>query len=117
MSFTLPSKCQAFGPGATEVGVVMAAAGYPGAIRKNDPIHGLDTAPGDQAKVFHAGTTLRNGQVLTSGGRVLCVCGLGANVGAARDAAYAALSGIGWEGAHFRSDIGYRAISREEHST
>jgi phosphoribosylamine--glycine ligase len=99
------------------LGVVMAAAGYPGAIRKNDPIHGLDTAPGDQAKVFHAGTTLRNGQVLTSGGRVLCVCGLGANVGAARDAAYAALSGIGWEGAHFRSDIGYRAISREEHST
>ena len=96
------------------LGVVMAAGGYPGAIRKNDPISGLDADFGDQAKVFHAGTTLRNGQVLTSGGRVLCVCGLGADVGAAQAAAYAALAKISWEGAHFRSDIGYRAISREQ---
>ena len=50
----------------------------------------------------------------TSGGRVLCVCGLGADVGAAQAAAYAALARISWEGAHFRSDIGYRAISREQ---
>ena len=96
------------------LGVVMAAGGYPGTIRKNDPISGLDANFGDNAKVFHAGTTLRDGRVLTSGGRVLCVCGLGADVGAAQAAAYAAVAKIGWEGAHFRSDIGYRAISREQ---
>ena len=96
------------------LGVVMAAGGYPGPIRKNDPISGLDTAVGDKAKVFHAGTTLRDGQVLTSGGRVLCVCGLGDTVGAAQAEAYKALAGIHWEGAHFRKDIGYRAISREK---
>ena len=96
------------------LGVVMAAGGYPGTIRKNDPISGLDADFGDNAKVFHAGTTLRDGQVLTSGGRVLCVCGLGDDVGAAQAAAYAAVAKIGWEGAHFRSDIGYRAISREQ---
>ncbi len=96
------------------LGVVMAAGGYPGTIRKHDPIHGLDSVQGAQAKVFHAGTTLRDGQVLTSGGRVLCVCGLGDDVGGAQGAAYAALAGIGWEGAHFRTDIGYRAVSREQ---
>ena len=96
------------------LGVVMAAGGYPGTIRKNDPIHGLDAAFGADAKVFHAGTTLRDGQVVTSGGRVLCVCGLGPDVGAAQRAAYAAVGKIGWEGAHFRSDIGYRAIAREQ---
>ncbi len=95
------------------LGVVMAAAGSPGAIRKNDPISGLGADLGNRAKVFHAGTSLRDGQVLTSGGRVLCVCGLGADVGAAQAAAYAALSGIRWEGAHYRTDIGYRAVSRE----
>ncbi len=95
------------------LGVVMAAAGYPGAIRKNDPISGLGADLGNRAKVFHAGTSLRDGQVLTSGGRVLCVCGLGTDVGAAQAAAYAALSGIHWEGAHYRTDIGYRAVSRE----
>ena len=96
------------------LGVVMAAGGYPGSIRKNDPIHGLDADFGAAAKVFHAGTALRDGQVVTSGGRVLCVCGLGATVGQAQAAAYAALGKIGWEGAHFRRDIGYRAVSREE---
>ncbi len=96
------------------LGVVMAAGGYPGTIRKNDPISGLDSGLSENAKVFHAGTTLRDGQVLTSGGRVLCVCGLGDDVGAAQAAAYAALAGISWEGAHFRKDIGYRAISREK---
>ena len=96
------------------LGVVMAAGGYPGTIRKNDPISGLDSGLSENAKVFHAGTTLRDGQVLTSGGRVLCVCGLGDDVGAAQAAAYAALAGISWEGAHFRKDIGYRAISREQ---
>ena len=96
------------------LGVVMAAGGYPGTIRKNDPISGLEKTLGDKAKVFHAGTTLHDGQVLTSGGRVLCVCGLGDTVGAAQAEAYQALAGIHWEGAHFRKDIGYRAISREK---
>jgi phosphoribosylamine--glycine ligase len=95
------------------LGVVMAAGGYPGTIRKNDPIQGLDAALGSDAKVFHAGTSLRDGAVVTSGGRVLCVCGLGADVGAAQQAAYAAVGRITWEGAHFRRDIGYRAIERE----
>jgi phosphoribosylamine--glycine ligase len=96
------------------LGVVMAAGGYPGTIRRNDPIRGLDSAFSPDAKVFHAGTALRDGQVVTSGGRVLCVCGLGADVGAAQAAAYAAVAQIGWEGAHFRRDIGYRAIEREQ---
>jgi phosphoribosylamine--glycine ligase len=95
------------------LGVVMAAGGYPGTIRKNDPIRGLDSAFSSSAKVFHAGTRLQDGQVLTSGGRVLCVCGLGQDVGAAQQAAYAAVGKINWEGAHFRRDIGYRAIERE----
>jgi len=95
------------------LGVVMAAGGYPGTIRKNDPIRGLDAAFGADAKVFHAGTALRDGQVVTSGGRVLCVCGLGADVGTAQRAAYTAAAKIDWEGAHFRRDIGYRAIERE----
>jgi phosphoribosylamine--glycine ligase len=95
------------------LGVVMAAGGYPGPIRKDDVIHGLESDFGAQAKVFHAGTRLHDGAVLTSGGRVLCVCGLGATVAAAQAAAYDALAKIRWDGAHFRRDIGYRAIERE----
>ncbi|MBL6750646.1 MAG: phosphoribosylamine--glycine ligase [Nevskia sp.] len=95
------------------LGVVMAAGGYPGAIRKGDAIDGLGGDFGSQVKVFHAGTALAGGQVVTSGGRVLCVCGLGAGVRAAQAAAYAAVSKIRWSGMQFRSDIGYRAIERE----
>jgi phosphoribosylamine--glycine ligase len=96
------------------LGVVMAAGGYPGAIRKDDAIHGLDADFGDQAKVFHAGTRLKDGSVVTSGGRVLCVCGLGDSVAAAQATAYHALAKIAWDGVHFRRDIGYRAIEREK---
>jgi phosphoribosylamine--glycine ligase len=96
------------------LGVVLAAGGYPGDIRKGDPIEGLDAAIGPQAKVFHAGTSLREGKVVTSGGRVLCVCGLGLDTSAAQAHAYAALGGIHWQGMQYRSDIGYRAIVREE---
>jgi phosphoribosylamine--glycine ligase len=96
------------------LGVVMAAAGYPGEIRKGDAIHGLEVETGAMAKVFHAGTTLRDGAVVTSGGRVLCVCGLGSDTRAAQASAYAALGHIGWQGAQYRRDIGYRAIAREE---
>jgi phosphoribosylamine---glycine ligase len=96
------------------LGVVMAAAGYPGPVKKGDAIHGLD-ADLNGAKVFHAGTAEKDGAVVTSGGRVLCVVGRGANVQAAQDAAYAAVCKIGWDGEQHRRDIGYRAIAREKH--
>jgi phosphoribosylamine--glycine ligase len=99
----------------TEValGVVMAAAGYPGAVRKGDVIHGLDADLGARAKVFHAGTALSGTQVVTAGGRVLCVCGLGKDVREAQREAYAAVARIGFDGAQFRTDIGWRALARE----
>jgi phosphoribosylamine--glycine ligase len=99
------------------LGVVMAAAGYPGEIRKGDVIRGLGVETGPRAKVFHAGTAVRGGEVVTAGGRVLCVCGLGHDTRAAQVAAYAALGVIDWQGAQYRTDIGYRAIAREEQGT
>ena len=94
------------------LGVVLAAHGYPGTVRKNDVIHGLATDLGD-AKAFHAGTTLRDGQVLTAGGRVMCVVARGADVAEAQRKAYEAVNQICWSGVQFRRDIGYRAIARE----
>ncbi|MGQ0529092.1 MAG: phosphoribosylamine--glycine ligase [Panacagrimonas sp.] len=93
------------------LGVVMAAYGYPGTVRKHDVIRGLDADLG-AAKAFHAGTALNNGQVVTSGGRVLCVVARGADVAAAQTAAYAGVSRIDWDGVQYRKDIGYRAIGR-----
>jgi phosphoribosylamine--glycine ligase len=95
------------------LGVVMAAAGYPGSYRKRDPIQGLDGAAAADLKVFHAGTAVEPGhKVVTSGGRVLCVCALGADVAAAQKRAYEGVAKITWEGVQFRRDIGYRAIGR-----
>jgi phosphoribosylamine--glycine ligase len=94
------------------LGVVMAAAGYPGSYRKRDAITGLDGAAGRDLKVFHAGTALESGKVLTTGGRVLCVCALGDSVAAAQQRAYEGVAKIRWEGAQYRTDIGYRAIDR-----
>jgi phosphoribosylamine--glycine ligase len=96
------------------VGVVMAAAGYPGTVRKGDAIGGLDADFGADAKVFHAGTALKGDAVVTSGGRVLCACGLGDSVAAAQHNAYAAVSKVHWEGMQYRRDIAYRAIRREQ---
>lgn len=94
------------------LGVVLAAQGYPASTRKGDVIHGLDLPFGSNVKVFHAGTTLDgDGAVRTYGGRVLCVCALGDSTASAQTAAYAAIRQIRWEGMHFRSDIGWRAIS------
>jgi len=93
------------------IGVVLAAPGYPGPVRTGAPISGLDQVPGD-AKVFHAGTGDSAGQVVTAGGRVLCVVSRGADLQAARDTAYAAIDGIGWDGMQYRRDIGYRALTR-----
>ena len=95
------------------LGVVMAAGGYPGTYTSGYDISGLDTVFPPSVKVFHAGTRLEGDRVLTAGGRVLCICGLGDSVSAAQDKAYAACEFIQWEGAYRRSDIGYRAIARE----
>ena len=91
------------------LGVVMAAAGYPMNPRKGDVISGLPKDEGD-AMVFHAGTTEKDGQILTSGGRVLCVTALADSVKQAQQKAYQAASPIAFDGMQIRRDIGYRAI-------
>jgi len=96
------------------LGVVMAAGGYPGSYEKGDVIDGLPTQDAPDAKVFHAGTALKNSNVVTSGGRVLCVTALGVTVGAAQKRAYEVARQISWAGAQYRTDIGYRAIAREK---
>ncbi|HEX6591136.1 MAG TPA: phosphoribosylamine--glycine ligase [Moraxellaceae bacterium] len=96
------------------LGVVMAAGGYPGDIRKGDAIAGLDAAAKLDGKVFHAGTTLKDGQVITSGGRVLCATALGHTVSEAQRQAYELVKAVSWEGEYHRSDIGYRAVAREQ---
>lgn len=93
------------------LGVVMAAGGYPGEYRKGDVIEGLDIQEAN-CKVFQAGTALKNGAVVTDGGRVLCVTALGEDIAQAQKQAYAALQHIHWNDAFCRSDIGYRAIAR-----
>ncbi|MEL0167800.1 MAG: phosphoribosylamine--glycine ligase [Pseudomonadaceae bacterium] len=95
------------------LGVVLAAGGYPADYAKGDVISGLDQAVSDSGKVFHAGTALKDGQVTTSGGRVLCATALGETVSAAQQGAYELARQISWNGSFFRSDIGYRAIARE----
>lgn len=95
------------------VGVVMAAAGYPNDYPKGDAISGLAQAQAEFGKVFHAGTKQQGEQIVTNGGRVLCVTALGDSVGEAQQRAYQLASHINWAGAFMRSDIGYRAIARE----
>ena len=93
------------------LGIVMAAAGYPESPRKGDTIHGLPPA-GDDYHVFHAGTALSGKDVITAGGRVLCVTALGDNVRAAQMRAYEIAEQIEFEGMQMRRDIGHRAIRR-----
>ena len=95
------------------LGVVLAAGGYPDSFHKGDEIHGLKDAATLPGKVFHAGTTLKDGKVVTNGGRVLCAVGLGATVSEAQRAAYALCDKIRWDGVQYRRDIGYRAVQRE----
>ena len=95
------------------LGVVMAAHGYPGSYNNGSPITGLDADLPD-TKIFHAGASIDAGRVVTSGGRVLCVCGLGANVSEAQRRAYERVKTVRWEGARYRRDIGHRAIAREQ---
>ena len=93
----------------TALGVVMASANYPDTPRLNDEITGLPKELVD-AQVFHAGTTLKEGKVLTSGGRVLCVTALGETVKFAQQQAYKIVDEIKFDGAQYRTDIGYRAV-------
>ncbi len=96
------------------LGVVMAAGGYPESYSKGHVISGLDSANQTGARVFHAGTDLLDKQVVTSGGRVLCVCAMADSVLGAANAAYTGCDKIHWDGAFYRRDIGHRAIAREQ---
>ncbi|MES0809647.1 phosphoribosylamine--glycine ligase [Roseibium sp. SCPC15] len=96
--------------------VVMAANGYPGSYEKGSEINGLDPLSTETLEVFHAGTKSDNARVLANGGRVLNVTALGKNVGQARTTAYEAVGEIDWPEGFCRSDIGWRAIAREDDS-
>ncbi len=94
--------------------VVMASGGYPGECRKGDVIRGLDAAAQiPDVVVFHAGTALKGGETVTSGGRVLGVTALGGTVREAIDRAYQGVAAISWEGVHYRRDIGGKALGRD----
>ena len=96
------------------VGVVLAAAGYPGDYPKGDVISGLKVTYPDGQKIFHAGTKQVGDAVVTAGGRVLCATALGHTVTQAQQAAYALVNEVNWQGVEYRTDIGYRAIEREQ---
>ena len=120
----LPDLCEAALAGALDrsaarwdpraaLGVVMAAGGYPDSYRKGDVIGGLDAAAALAGKVFHAGTGTHGGDIVTTGGRVLCAVGLGDSVAAAQAQAYELVHAIHWNLVQYRRDIGYRAIRHE----
>ncbi len=98
------------------VTVVLASAGYPGQYETGKPIQGLDESKGVEIEegihVFHAGTKREDGKLVTGGGRVLGVTGIGQNLKLAIDQTYRAVAGIGFEGAHYRKDIGQKALDR-----
>lgn len=96
------------------LGVVMAAGGYPGSYPRGDIIKGLPETESSDAKVFHAGTAEKEGNVVTAGGRVLCVVGLGRTVSEAQARAYELTRQISWDKVYYRNDIGHRAITREQ---
>ena len=99
------------------IGIVMAAGGYPAGYENGHIIEGLDLVDSDTTKVFHAGTCAgsgdKDGQVVTSGGRVLCMVALGDTVSEAQKLVYQKVEKIHWKDAFYRTDIGYRAIARE----
>lgn len=96
---------------AAAVCVVLASGGYPGSYAKGDVIHGLDNVP-QEVQVFHAGTALKDGQVVTSGGRVLGVTAFGTDIPAAIERAYQGVSAINFRGMHYRRDIGQKALGK-----
>ncbi len=98
----------------TSICVVMSSEGYPGDYEKGREITGLEKLEGMEAvEVFHAGTTLNNGKLVTSGGRVLGITALGEDIEKAIDRVYKALDYVSWEGAHYRHDIGAKALKLE----
>jgi phosphoribosylamine--glycine ligase len=96
--------------------VVVAAGGYPGSYEKGMKITGIDAVDEPLTKVFHAGTAERDGEIVTSGGRVLCVTALGDDIAQAQQKAYRGVDLIHWQGAFHRRDIGWRAIARDSQS-
>jgi phosphoribosylamine--glycine ligase len=98
------------------IGVVLAAGGYPADYKKGLVISGLPTEEVEGSKVFHAGTAVVEGRVVTSGGRVLCATALGNTVTEAQQKAYQLVKQISWDGMFHRNDIGYRAIAREQNN-
>ncbi len=96
------------------LGVVMAAGGYPANYGKGDRITGLPEQEQEGLKVFHAGTKVEDGHIVTSGGRVLCVTALGTSVSEAQARAYEWVKKITWNNVYYRTDIGYRALAREK---
>jgi phosphoribosylamine--glycine ligase len=90
--------------------VVLAAHGYPAAPRRGDPITGLP-ADADDLMVFHAGTAMQDGQIVTAGGRVVCVTALGESLRLAQQRVYEALGDIAFDGMQYRTDIGHRAMA------
>lgn len=97
----------------TSIGIVLAAGGYPDSYEKGDIIRGLENTETESTKVFHAGTAGKNGNVVTNGGRVLCAVALGNSVTDAQRAAYQVVDKISWKNMYYRTDIGHRAIARE----
>lgn len=96
------------------LGIVLAAEGYPGDYRKGDVISGIPSGEQHGQKVFLAGVEQKNNQLLTNGGRVLCVTALGDNVAAAQQQALQLAEQVQWQGRFYRRDIGYRAVAREQ---
>jgi len=92
------------------LGVVLAAGGYPDKYNKGDIISGLDGLDTHKTKVFHAGTAIKDDQVVTNGGRVLCACGMGNTVAEAQKTAYEIVEKIQWDKVYYRKDIGFKAI-------
>jgi len=95
------------------LGVVLAAGGYPTQYNKGDVIEGIEDGNDESIKVFHAGTKQEENNVITNGGRVLCVTALGKDISEAQTKAYQRVKQINWNNVYYRNDIGYRAISRE----
>lgn len=96
----------------SSIGIVLAAGEYPAGSSHGKAISGIDAAEANGCKVFHAGTKLDNGQLVTAGGRVLCVTATAASLAEAKQHAEQGAAAIHWEGSRFRRDIGYRAIDR-----
>jgi phosphoribosylamine--glycine ligase len=98
----------------TSLGVVLAAGGYPESYEKGDVISGLENTETESTKVFHAGTAEKDGNIVTNGGRVLCAVALGNSVTEAQARAYQIVDKISWNNVYYRTDIGHRAIAREQ---